>query len=369
MLELSVYNQSLELQGVIDTYSSLIWTRKYYTPSTVDLQCPGTVNNLALIKKHNIIEREDTSECVYIRDVKLTSDIEKGTVITAVCDCLSQVLYNRVNEQTGSTIGEVMRNNCVQSSIPTRNVSFLNIDTAFDIAPAYPINSFTNVGESIEYFAREAKWGMSSMFNHVTNKIDIVMLTGLDRSIGQTVNPQVVFSAEFDNLVSCDYQTSDIGSCTNVWISYTVPSTYSEPGYQALAQRALPGNYAGLSLIEKAATMTADMKKEASGAYTETGDPIYIDVIDWGAVYSSLDDVANGELSAPIESVAGIVHPLAYREGWDLGDVVTVYHAAWGITINERVVEAVEVYDNTDNHIDVTFGEAAYTIADKLRRL
>lgn len=365
MVELSVYNENLELQGIIDTYSSLIWTRKYYTPSTVELQCPATANNLALIKQYNIIEREDTNECVYIRDIKITADLEKGAVISAVCDSLTSLLYNRIAINVSDKMFYTpIKDNCINCSDANRNYSCLSVAGTgdFEIACSYQ-NS--NLGEGIERILRIYKKGLKSYVNHTTNKVELCVFTGLDRTARQSINPQAVFSQEFDNLLSSEYQFSDIGAVNTIYVY-----SFAPPGVQpptAIDTYIRGAETVGFGRIEKRIDVepaTRDIVLYPGSEYETV-----LSYIDFSGTLEKQQQAANSEVVNGTEHFEGSINTKAgYRTLWDLGDRVTIFNKAWGIELDERITEVCEVFDHTSNNIVVTFGEPSLTIWDKIKR-
>ena len=47
--EIRIYNPALELQGVIDEFSSLIWLRRYQSPGEFELRTPYAAESKRLL--------------------------------------------------------------------------------------------------------------------------------------------------------------------------------------------------------------------------------------------------------------------------------------------------------------------------------
>ena len=73
-MDISIYNTSLALCGVVDEISSLIWHRRFFKAGYFKLTAPATPNNTKLLIKHNIIEKNDSIETGFITSVVLTND-------------------------------------------------------------------------------------------------------------------------------------------------------------------------------------------------------------------------------------------------------------------------------------------------------
>lgn len=88
-MELYVFNCNLEVQGIIDAFTSLQWNRRYYKSGDFELQLPLTSDNLSLLCKGNIIWKQGDNEAgyIYYRDLKQDNEgkeilIVKGNFLT-----------------------------------------------------------------------------------------------------------------------------------------------------------------------------------------------------------------------------------------------------------------------------------------------
>lgn len=70
-MDLYILNPNIELQGIIDGYSSLRWRRRFFEPGEVELHCKASAENLALLRPDNIIHRLDRKEAAIIEGVSV----------------------------------------------------------------------------------------------------------------------------------------------------------------------------------------------------------------------------------------------------------------------------------------------------------
>ena len=80
-MELRIYTPELNLIGIIENFTSLIWTRKFYEPGTVELHCPITDYNISLLKLENIISKIDSLEAAVIEDVRITQAYQQNKMV------------------------------------------------------------------------------------------------------------------------------------------------------------------------------------------------------------------------------------------------------------------------------------------------
>ena len=58
-MELYVYNMDLDLIGVIDEYTSLIWAKRYQDIGDCEVQVPANTEYIDYLKIGNYIQRSD----------------------------------------------------------------------------------------------------------------------------------------------------------------------------------------------------------------------------------------------------------------------------------------------------------------------
>lgn len=57
-----------------------------------------------------------------------------------------------------------------------------------------------------------------------------------------------------------------------------------------------------------------------------------------------------------------------YQEDFELGDIVTIQNKDWGVTMNARIIEAQEVYEESGFNLELTFGNKIPTLIDKIKQ-
>jgi len=60
---------------------------------------------------------------------------------------------------------------------------------------------------------------------------------------------------------------------------------------------------------------------------------------------------------------------LRYKIDYDLGDRVTCINRRWGVRINVRITEIMEVYQTVEPEIEITFGESLPALIDTIRHI
>ena len=82
-MELFVYDDGLNLLGVIDDAVSLIWTRRYWQCGDFKLLAPFTDGNAALLRKYRLLARRGDDEAGEIRYVNIKKNAQGHDEIEA----------------------------------------------------------------------------------------------------------------------------------------------------------------------------------------------------------------------------------------------------------------------------------------------
>jgi Siphovirus ReqiPepy6 Gp37-like protein/F5/8 type C domain len=60
--------------------------------------------------------------------------------------------------------------------------------------------------------------------------------------------------------------------------------------------------------------------------------------------------------------------PFKYEQDYDLGDIVTIQNKDWNVTMDSRITEIKEIYEQSGFQIEATFGNKRPTLIDKIKR-
>lgn len=355
---LTIYDGELKALGAVDVYDTVIWVRRDTEYGAFEITAPATENNLNLLVKYNIVQKDNDAEIGFINSIQITGDLEKGDVIKATGLFYCGVLNQRCVLTNATNLKALIENNL-------RGLSLISVDNF--AANITFTNDFTgeNLGECITALAKANGFGFKTLLDKSTGKIDFSIYYGTDRSVQQTVNPYVVFSDNYENLLESEYINSDVGVVNTVYARCKLPAGIEScipPTYDITAG-------AGTCIFEKyieVEAVTYDVEFLLPGG----DDTITKAYLNADETLIEMQAAAKAELVAIQENFQGTVDfKLKYRAEYDLGDVVTVKNDKWGKAINQRITEVTEIYDNTSNAITPTFGNPARTIMDILKKV
>lgn len=218
-MEVYILNTNLEIIATIDEYRSLIWTPRFNTCGDFELYVPATETNIKLLKKRYYVMRsDDTSKVAVIEKVKINQDAENGDYITASGRDASSILWRRIvwlqttySGPAERVIRRMITSAFLDPEIADRAVTNLKLGSMIGDTEKIKMQ-FTGdvIGDAIVKICQEQGLGFRTLFDRATNKFTFSLYKGTDRSYNQSARPFVVFSEDFDNLLSSTY--TDDGS-------------------------------------------------------------------------------------------------------------------------------------------------------------
>lgn len=334
--DIYVYNSDIDIVGVIDKYSSIVWNRKYFEAGTFEIVLPATKVNSTYIQKRRLISRAGDNEVGLITSIEITDDKEKGKEMKVGGIIFHGILRRRIIYNNEKTLANIIQNNIISAPNTERNIpNFVLDENILNLEFDYTIKG-SNVAETIIELAKQHNFGQKTTIDKANKRIIYTTYFGVDRSAEQSENPRVIFSKNYDNLLSATY-TYDEKSATNTMIANwdntikIITDGTDHSGYDRFeTYREFGGT-----------TSLADITKQSKEALQE------------------ITEDYEGDVS----------FNSGYKTKWDLGDIVTVFDVESGFTISKRITEVSENCDKTTNEISCVFGTPLPTLSDKLKKI
>lgn len=329
---LIIYDANWKEVGVIDAYTSLIWTKRYTSCGDFELHMPFKKRYVQILRLNYFvcIDGPDNKEYKYamiIERVEIAQSAESGTAMTVKGRSLLSILYRRVlyselvmiNTKI-AFISELI-NSCFNDSRVRKlgdglNESYAIFNLTIDKRKKYrSASKGDNLGETIEKFCESTGTGIDILYGGDTYMIYVYELESKENT--------VVFSSELDNLANCTY-IEDISNFANAARVTSNQITITAPR----DADSISDGRTGLNRYEK--SFTADITNQSH-------------------VFSSLR--ANGmlqlrEYSTSKEITAEIVNTktYCYETDYRVGDVVKII-TDFGITAVAQIREMTESWD------------------------
>ena len=365
-MDIYIFNRNIELQGIIDNFTSLIWTRKYGKSGEFSLTTNVTDNVINLLKRDNIIYKKDDTEGAFIETVEISLNSQGKEEIKVTGKFLTSYLNRRINwtklvkRSTYENIMRLLVSNNAINTIANRIINNLELGEfkGYTGTTKYT-NSYGNVLELLENISNSSDLGFRLNLNITTKKMQFEVYEGVDRTINQSLIAPCIFSRDFENVLEQKYFDS-INNYKNTSLICGVGED------EARVKTNLGDNNIGLDRYE----LYVDAK-DLSNKETIDNVEVEISADEYIAMLQQRGSEKLGE-TKKVQTFSGKVNTNGnnvYKKDYDLGDIVTVLDKKWGVTIDTRITEIEEVYEVGGLQINPTFGNNIPTIIDKIKQV
>lgn len=358
-MELYIFNRDLELKGILDTFTSLRWIRRYSKTGEFELHCALNSNVLELLKRENIVYKKDDIEAGYIetRQLKIGQDGQeyleiKGKFLTNYLD--RRISWDRVNfsEKTEELMRKLVNDNAINPTNINRKIDNLILgDLKGFIEDIKYQNSFGNIIEQLENISNTSNLGYRNILDIKNRKIIFDVYKGVDRTVNNGTIAPCIFSRDFENILEQEYMDS-----LNNYRNTTLIAGAGEG-----KDRKLTSIESGIGLDRFELYVDArdiEDKEEKKKIVTETDEEGNITEheeteeveIPWERYKPLLIQRGEEKLSEceeiqTFDSKINTQGNNVYKKDYDLGDIVTVVDKKWGIRIDARITEIEEIYE------------------------
>lgn len=210
-MDVYVLDKNLEIIGIIDTYKSLIWSNRYKDVGDCEVYVRASSPMFQLLDKGNYLIRANDEMVCRIKKIELQTDVENGDYLIVTGKDTKDFLDQRIIWDTvtcdgnvESFIRRIVTESLINSSNSDRNLKksngsqllYLGASNGFTEVTTEQV-SYTNVGEKVREYCDTYDWGYKVIMDE--GKLYFNLYKGQDRS------DSVVFSSNYENLISTDY--------------------------------------------------------------------------------------------------------------------------------------------------------------------
>ena len=338
MMEFYVVNQALTIVGIVDVYKSAIWTERYYESGDFEIYVPATDEMMAMLQKNRFVVRmDDLRKAMIIEAVTMTTNAEDGNYLTVTGRSLSSILARRIvwkqttySGQFEKVVRRIVTDAFISPEIQERTMSIMTLGAEIGKTDATNAQFSGDVVETaIQNLCRPKKIGYDVEMDLEHKKIAFKIYEGADRSYNQTENPFVIFSNDFENLLSSEYESDDL--------RFKNVALIAGEGEGIARRKTVVGTASGIERYE----IFVDAKSQSRNS----GE---IDATTYAALLAQKGTEKLAELSTTekIDSEVAPNHVFVLNRDYFLGDVVEVVNE-YGMAMTPRVVEVIESEDDT----------------------
>lgn len=348
-MDIFVLNLDANVIDTLDAFKSCIWTTQYFSTGDFELVAPATKKNIDLLQKDRLLCRDkdrygdDWKNVMIIEDIEISADKESGDTITVSGRGLKSIVGRRViwkqttlSGKVETGIRQVITENIINPGDVSRKINNFLLGDVANIQHTFDIQV---IGDSLDEWITSicSTYGIGwDVYIH-DKKFIFMLYEGVDRSYNQSKNPPVVFSDEFDNLLSSIYR-------------------YQKSEFK---NAALIGGE-GEGINQRTATIGGATGLERHEAYIDgSGVSSNGEIITEEQYYRMLEDYGKDQLNnvSFTESFEGTVVPdgnYVLNQDYFLGDIVQVINE-YGIAAAPRITEIIDSEDTNGASIVPTF--------------
>ena len=344
-MDIYVLDSSYNVIAVIDTFKSLIWTKRYYACGDFELYIPAEKSMLKYLQPDYFLVRDDDDSVMIIEKLWIQTDAENGDYYIVSGRSLESILYRRIFD----------RQFLIDSNTSLSGVIYAMIQECTTVH--YGSGTYRQIqGLTVDLndqFAEEikAQFTGQTLFDAIISlcqprEIGIKMtLSGTDLvlSVYQGSEVDVIFSPEFDNLINSKYVFDKTTLANQAYVAGEGEGNARR--WVSVLNVPFALRPSGLALRE--------LYVDARDISSNNGE---INAYDYGKMLIARgeDKLAEHSLAESFEAEIEPRMTYQYKTDYNLGDIVTVMNE-YGVTAKPRIVEIIESWDETGHYVIPTF--------------
>lgn len=217
-MDLLVLDTELNHIDIIDAYESLIWTDRYDEYGDFELYTAIDSEILQVLQQDRYLLTQNSEHAMIIESIFVDTDIELGNHLRISGKSLESILQRRIIWGRKTISGNLQ--NGIKTLLEECIISPTDADRRIDnfVFEESTDPAITELEIKAQYTGDElyevihkicVEHGLGFKVTLNENKQFVFKLyAGLDRSYDQITNPYVIFSSNFDNIVSSNYMES-----------------------------------------------------------------------------------------------------------------------------------------------------------------
>lgn len=345
-MDLYLLNNQLDKIAHISAFTSLIWVRRYNEAGEFELYVSAKSLDIRIFEEDQFLIRSDDSTVMVIEKIQLPEDVEKGDYLIVSGRSAESLLDRRVN-MTRFAVGEyaslydaiypLLDINILANAEPDRQIPILACTQPSGRETSLIYVTGDRFGINLYEYTRDTCKGNQSGFDVrlVDKKLMIGFYTGIDRSISQSINPHVVFSPDFGNLLTSEYELDRSTEKSVAFVAGEGEGTARKSvivgAGSGLKRKELYVDARDLSSSQEVDDQTVQMPDEEYQKLLEN---------------RGIEKLAEHSLIETFDFTIDISRTYKYKIDFNVGDIVTGKNK-YGIMSDARIIEMSEVFDST----------------------
>ena len=232
-MDISILDSNFVAFLLIDDHIGINWSTRYNDTGNVELILPKTKEYGTLIDTDMYISIPESDYFMLITEINKQSNLTEGSQITIKGSTLDTLLSRRVVHGSQTTFSGsienvvfgLIRTNCIDVEDSRKFPNFKLVANSDSKLASIFVDEKDYKGENlfdaIKTICQDKDVGFKMGVNS-DNQIYFTLYMGTDRSWSQNAVPSVVFSPEYENLISSNYTKNIVDYKTFSYVEYTV---------------------------------------------------------------------------------------------------------------------------------------------------
>lgn len=380
MEELYLLDKDLKRIHIIDTYSSLIWAKRYNDIGDCELVISASEENFNKIKECKYISRIDDDMACEIKKIDIKTDEENGNQLIITGIDIKNILNQRIvvkqtnfNGLVEDYIRRLINDSIINPTNLERKIENFVLDDKVGFTERISEQvTYDYVGDKIKELCKQYGWGYKVTI--INENFVFSLYKRTDKS------DYITFSQDYDNISTTEYSkddsnvknvalvagegegvervTTSIGAGTGInrhELYIDVRDVSSEIDYNELISSYPNGVEKTINNViyyQVNGTNIAVLTKNDEGEVSKVQlcSNIYIENLK-NIGYEKMSEYTT-ITSFTGEVIVGMNY--TYKEDYDLGDIVSIVNE-YGISIKARICEIIENKDENGYSMEPTF--------------
>lgn len=231
-----ILDQTYTTKIIIDTFSDLLWTERYYGYGEFEITVPVSVEVVQGCRINDYVAIRESKTYMIVETIGVHTDPERGDTLKISGRSLESILDRRIVWGTFQEIGSKQNPINLQNAIKKMlNDHLINPSNEKRKIPGFVFEESTdeavtkltkeaiestggNVYTEINSLCKDKEVGFR-VLPHGEGGFEFKLYKGVDRSWDQDKLPAVVFSDSYENLSNSDYLQSNKEYRSTLWIN------------------------------------------------------------------------------------------------------------------------------------------------------
>lgn len=215
-MDIYVYDESLTFIDDVDMAASVIVAHKYNDCGDFEIYISAKLCDFSVLRIGNYIQYQEFFGI--IENFELTTSEENGDYVTITGRHVESLLDRRIvaqqtiyNGTVENYIRKLIDENCINPKDSARKMPYIQLGKAKGYTEGITIQcTYDNLLDHIGEVCKSYGIGFTMVFDEMDKHLEFELFKGEDRTLTQSKNMAIIFSNEYNNLLSSNYvyQTS-----------------------------------------------------------------------------------------------------------------------------------------------------------------